>query len=137
MIKRTVLAAALVVAVVSPVSACVSLFTACADSEMPMSPDTFSVDARAGGWLFNSSPAPALLQAASRGCQSRGYPQFLITNAQTGFADSNFRVFNVWGGRYGAYGTSASVPAKKTASAIVRCVKSGGLDVRTYSSANE
>lgn len=133
--KRILILMALAIA--TPASACVGLFGPCADDELPLDQSTFQVYAKGGGWLTGPSPAPAVLQAASQGCLRRGFPQFVIAGAQNGETYNTFRAFNAFGSQYGVYGFSASPPPRRTTTAVIRCVRQGGIDARQYQSAND
>jgi hypothetical protein len=136
--KSLLLLTTIAITAAPPAFACIALFGPCADAELPMSADTFQVNAKGGGWLINPSPNDAVLQSAARGCAARGYPQFIIAGAQSGHTDSGFRYYNFWLNGYGgAYGTSANVPPRQTTSAVIKCARAGGISVQQYLSAND
>ena len=119
----------------SPASACIALFSPCAD-DLPMAADSFQVHAVAGGWLTGPSPNPAVLESAAQGCARRGFPQFIIAGAQNGQIYNQYRFFNAWGNGYGISGNSISPPPRRTTTALVKCVRAGGLSTAQYLNAN-
>lgn len=102
-----------------------------------MSGSSFQVNARGGPSLISPSANPAILQSAAQGCMRRGFPQFVIAGTQEGYAGPPIRYFNAWGDGNGIYGNSVAIPPRRATTAIVQCVRSGGVAVRQYLNANE
>lgn len=138
MITKYTLTFMIAVSFAMPASACIAFLGPCADDELPMSGDTFQVHAKGSGILFGTSPNPAVLQSAAQGCMRRGYSQFVIAGAQNGEVYNQSRFFNAWGdGAGGIYGNSFAPPPRQTTTAVIRCVRVGGIDARQYVNAND
>lgn len=133
-ILLTTLAAILVT---NPAVACISIFSSCADEELPMSASSFEVHARGGPTLINPSANGAILQSAAQGCARRGFSQFVVASTQEGYVNPPMQVFQAYGYGNGIYGNSVAMPARRSTNAVIQCVRQGGVSVRQYLNAND
>jgi len=136
-LKYATIAASFIAALSNQASACVSIFGPCADAELPMSASSFQINAKGGPTLINPTANAAILQSAAQGCSRRGYNQFVIAGTQTSASAPPIRYFQAWGEGNGIYGNSVNVPPRQATTAVIQCVRQGGLDVRKYMNANE
>lgn len=135
--KYAMIAASFTAFITNQANACVSIFGPCADAELPMSESSFQVNARGGPTLINPTANSAILQSAAQGCSRRGYKQFVIAGTQTGAAGPPIKYLQAWGEGNGIYGNSVAIPPRQATTAVIQCVRHGGLDVRRYMNANE
>lgn len=114
-------AIALTFALTVPASACWNAFEPCTDEALPMTGDSFMVSGRGARFILGEGPNVAVLASAASGCAQRGYPQFIIPQAQGGVIYNPFR----------------SARAVSTTDAVVKCVRKGGIPVRNYLQSND